>query len=207
MSYVITDKGNDDRGPRFFEFLYTPEGKVDHLKARLVHTAEEATGIETLAEANRLRTQMFYGGPEDDFEVVCLLPECIAKEIGNLERHRVEILGWVDHANVAQEAKEKFDFIGGVSIGWGPHSLNGVLIRCVLDKPEDIVELLRWLGAKGYHQKTEPDDYAELQRRTWNLGSIKVMGFFEGEVCKFVQVGEEMKPILELRCEPAEVDV
>ena len=133
------------------------------------------------------------------------VPECIQKEVDRIDSHREKILGWCDDAIVAEEAKEKFDFISSVTVGSGVHSLNGVLLHCNLEKPEDIVELLRWLGAKGYSQQAKPDDYADLKRRTWNLGNIQVMGFFVGEVCKFVKVGEETKDIMELRCEPADV--
>ena len=133
------------------------------------------------------------------------VPECIQKEVDRLDFHREKVLGWVDEAIVAEEAEEKFDFISAVTVGSGVHSLNGVLIHCNLKKPEDIAELLRWLGTKGYRQKGKPDDFAELKRRTWNLGNLQVMGFFIGDVCKFVKVGEETKDIMELRCEPADV--
>lgn len=206
MSYVIRQPRTEPYEPLYLNFGFTADGEVDRLTASVTQHVEEATQVPTLAEARRAKDALAAGGPPEDFEVECLLPEPTAKELQRLEDHRVRVIGWIRAAEVAVEAKVAFpELITTLNVGVGVSSINGVLIYADLDRPGEVADLLRWLGQKGYRQKAKPDDCPVLQRRTWDLGDVKVLGFFRGEVCKFVQVGTKEEAIYELRCQAKEV--
>ena len=129
-------------------------------------------------------------------------PECIRKRILETGKQIDKILKWREAAIVAEKAKEEFpDLIGTVSVGIGINQVNGVLLHCHIEKINDVVPLLGYLAKKGFRQKDEPNDYAEIQRRTWDCGDIKVMGFLRGQSCRYVEVGKKEEPIYELRCD------
>lgn len=129
------------------------------------------------------------------------LPWPIRKEIAKLIKTREKILEYTEACRVGMEAKEKFEIIQSVSIGHEALMVQGVLLHCYVDSIKEIRPLLTWLAQRGYRQTTKPSDYEELNRRTWHCGHIQVLTFFQGQTCRYVEVGKKEVPILELRCE------
>jgi len=131
-----------------------------------------------------------------------LTPDFILAEIQIVKTKVAYLEGLVPAANVALGAKLVFpDLIQSISVGWMWGQVNGILVHCDLDHMMEISPLLRFLAQKGYRQKTKrPEDYAEIKRRTWDCGDVKVLGFFKGEKCQYVQVGVKEEPIYELKC-------
>lgn len=73
---------------------------------------------------------------------------------------------------------------------------------------KDVTEHLKWLAARLGRYVIE--DFPELGRRSYifNSGRFRLQCFFhntEANVCKFVQVGVEEKPIYKLMCGEQEV--
>ena len=98
------------------------------------------------------------------------------------------------------------------SVGWQSGQLQGALLFMDIERAEEITPVLKEFGKLGWHRKKDAQtaDYPELQRRSFTLvhagfvGEIIFSAFFRGEVCKFVEVGRETKPLYELRCEVGE---
>ena len=120
------------------------------------------------------------------------------KKYDDLKKKALKLL---PHLKIAKEAQQEFDgLIDSITLGVDGGSLQGVLLFCNLERVTDITKLLTWLAKAGYKQSGTPSDCAELNRRTWDCGSIKVLGFFNGETCKFVKVSEKLEPVYELKC-------
>ena len=54
-------------------------------------------------------------------------------------------------------------------------------------------------------KRGEPEDYAEIRRRSWKCGEIKFQVFLEdrteGATCRYVHVGVKEEPVYELKCD------
>lgn len=89
------------------------------------------------------------------------------------------------------------------SFGLEFFSVQGVVLHMnKIMKVAQVAPILGWFAQRGSRQVDKASDYAEMQRRTWNLGKIQLMGFFSQEenACKYVKVGERMEPIYKLMC-------
>lgn len=88
-------------------------------------------------------------------------------------------------------------------------SVQGVTVHVDnLERVAHIVPALRWFAQHDYKLQGKPQDYPEIRRRSWDLGPIKILGFFrqgEGPGCRYIEVGQVTKPIYKLMCDDAEV--
>lgn len=106
-----------------------------------------------------------------------------------------------------------------VSIGIGEMSVPGAHLVLHPKIAADVIPYIRAIREAGYRPWTrETYDYAELKRKTWGYWlpsegrtempsqpDVLVMAFFAApadatDACRWVQVGEEMKPIMKLVC-------
>lgn len=159
------------------------------------------------------------------------LPECIRKELAELEEERAKVLSWAVAARAAEEAVAAVWTEPGlppasVTVGRGIGSLNGVLLhvghswdkeKCVRSARQAL-PLLRELRRRGWRYKRH-SDYEELGRRTYELvnpeqpaAPISMSVFFynggdagdDGPACRFVKVGVEERPVYKLMCADSE---
>lgn len=134
-----------------------------------------------------------------------VLKNPIDKTIAHLE----EKIKVVEGHRAIYDRLGKFSF-EGFDISWGVGYDVGTVMGLLLhvDNVDDlekiqslVVRLCVFLGCKA--KSTE--DYADARRRTIyfdnGLALLVFLRAGEGAKCKFVQVGEELKPIYEIRCE------
>ncbi len=96
-----------------------------------------------------------------------------------------------------------------VSVSWGSVD---IIIRYEFDDMKYPVKILRWISKQGYRQTQEPSNQSESSLIRWYFGKknktvFQLMGVFDSskeDACKFVQVGEEMKPIMKMQCPDGE---
>lgn len=83
-----------------------------------------------------------------------------------------------------------------------------IAIQLYVAKFDDVVPVIRDLAKLGYHTNKESpyEDFHEIERRTYNLGPIRVMAFLrhEGATCRRVQVGVKEEPVYEFVCDEVE---
>jgi hypothetical protein len=134
------------------------------------------------------------------------LPKCIQDALDQVERTRIVILDHIHEARMADEIVARhvaaLPSLRVSSVGYGYHSLNGVLIYVDIKSPREVTALLRDVRA-AFGKMKKVEDYAELRRRTYDFGKVKVMTFLESEdssACRFVKVGEKTEPIYQLLC-------
>lgn len=140
----------------------------------------------------------------------------IEKVVSDLTNKINELYSWNETAEKAEEILAGLRKEGGiearisVGIEWG--QLRGVLIH--LDKITSVKEVAPYLTAferEGFRFNGQPDDYAEISRRSWKLNKgnipLVISAFFEsdaGKRCRFVEVRKELKPVYELVCDEVE---
>jgi len=136
----------------------------------------------------------------------------IATVLATHDKRRQDILDYDDAALVAEEFLQSllaktFKSVT-LSLGHEVLSLHGVLVHFEdVQRVADMAPVLGWFARRDYKLVGKPDDYAEIQRRTWCLGKIKLCAFFRrggGAGCRYIKVGEEMKPVYKLLCDEAE---
>lgn len=137
-------------------------------------------------------------------------PKCLQNELDSIEKRKQQALRYHKATLLVEQCIKHFKKEGmRASVGTGIGSLNGALLHVDVDSIKEITPILKWLGTHGWHQADkEPNDYAELQRRTWRLkndqdkdSQIQLSAFFNGDSCKFIQIGTEIRPKYELRCQ------
>lgn len=139
------------------------------------------------------------------------LSQVVHTALDEVEKLSQKILSWNDAAVLAEEFVETDlakSFAATVTLGYSLHGMQGVLVFLnKTQKVSDVAPVLGWFAKRGFKLIGKPSDYAEIQRRTWNLGVIQVAAFFSTAErgCKFVQVGEETKPVYKLLCDDAAV--
>ena len=136
----------------------------------------------------------------DEHEKYSEYPATIMRALKELDWERDKILGMVAAATVAETVIAELGMTGEVSA----HTHRGGCHILINDPKEGIVaDMLKRLAAKGYRQKCDPRDCPDSKARVWNCGLIGITAYFHGAgaTCQFVKVGEEMKPIYELRCD------
>jgi len=142
-------------------------------------------------------------------------PEIIQEELERVEDETKRVLELIPAANLCNKVASAFPHMEDIrtSVRVGGGVLNGALFMVDVDKLQDISPILRYFAKQGWRINGEPDDYEEVQRRTWELsseehpGRIQVSAFFKGETCKFVKVGTKQEPVYELKCEPGELNI
>jgi len=140
-------------------------------------------------------------------------PDAILKELRYYEELKREVLMYIPAVKDCERCKKHFNNPEmSISVGSGMGSLRGALLMIHnVDSIKEIPPILKWFNKEGWHLKGKPEDYAELKRRSWELqstekaGSVIISAFFEGETCRFIEVGKEEKPIYELKCSPGEI--
>jgi len=137
----------------------------------------------------------------------------IQEEIDKLNEKIKKLKSWDDTAELTQSILESIPKMMNpkLSIGIEFGQLHGVLLHVDLKKVGEVSFILKQFASHGYHLKSEPEDYPEIHRRSWNLKSetnntpVIVSGFFrkenEGQQCKFIKVGEKTEPVYKLICE------
>jgi len=137
--------------------------------------------------------------------------KAVASALAQIETIRERVLKWDEAASLAEEwlaSPERGDLHASASLGWSIGSLQGVCIHIDgLSRTAQVAPVLGWFAKRGLKLKGKPEDYPEIHRRTWDLGDIKILGFFrtgEGAGCRFVEVGKEERPVYKFLCDYAE---
>lgn len=135
----------------------------------------------------------------------------IQEEISKLETKIEKLKSWNKTAEISQKIVDSLpkELNPTLSVGIEVGQLHGVLIHVNLKNVSQVTDILKQFNLAGYHLKDKPEDYEEIQRRSWYLKNeneipIVISGFFregEGQQCKFVKTGEEMKPVYKLVCD------
>lgn len=133
----------------------------------------------------------------------------IAKRVEELQADIVKVQGYEPEAATFDDLRAAFpNEAFRPSIGIGPHCLDGFLIMWDVHKLGAVAPVLSWLRNR-IDKPYRIEDYAELGRRTYDFGRIKLAAFFntfdDKTVCKFVQVGVREQPVYKLMCEGTEV--
>lgn len=136
--------------------------------------------------------------------------EAVKAEVDTLQQRVKRVESWNDLVILARKllGESGFEYdkrthSNYITVGIGPHCLNGVLVFVSIKSPSEIAPLLCAFAVHGRHIKGEPKDAMWCKRRTWDLGDIKVCGFFNSEdatACKFVKVGEKTESQYKLVC-------
>lgn len=135
-------------------------------------------------------------------------PDFLDKAIEEKAREMAKLQGMRDTAIDAKVLTHKYKDIGrtvSVDAYVGTNTHNAIMITIWDPKSvRDLIPLLRDIREHGYKAQKIEDD-TELHRRIWKYDrDLKLQVFFtgyaEGSTCKFVKVGEELKPVYELRC-------
>ncbi len=150
-----------------------------------------------------------------------VLPPAIATQLAAIETERAKLLTQIPHAAVAEgiaaqfagkwPARNAWSKNVNVTVGRGFGQLTGVLIQLDALDSDCVAPVLRELRKRGYAVKGH-SDYAEMGRRTYDLGEIQVSLFVPtgdentGARCKFVVKGYEQKPVYELMCDDKAVE-
>ena len=127
-----------------------------------------------------------------------------------ITKYRAELWSQWKEARALREHSDKADVVAEA------HGITDrSIIKWVCEKPfvclkmdvksfDEALPVLRDLAKLGYRtNKDEPfQDYHEIQRRTYNLGPIRLMLFLREEgTCRRVQVGVKEEPIYEFVCD------
>lgn len=139
----------------------------------------------------------------------------ILQELEKLEACKVRTLEYDDVALLVEEflaIDETKDMRLGIdaqaSCNFDILSIQGVCLHLHnLTRVAQVAPILGWFAKRGLKLTGKPEDYAEMQRRSWPLGKLTILGFFRegsGPGCRFVKVGEEMRSVYKLLCDEAE---
>ncbi len=154
----------------------------------------------------------------------------IQAEIDKLDRQRERVAGWQPIIEIAEKIKDKFkdDHPGDgaltgimVSCGVGDGSINGVMIHFHgLVDFKQVLPIRQFIRTLGLPAPKSEHDYDSFGRKGWTYktehGPLVLLAWFpvgdekEGDKdarCRFVKVGEEMKPVYKLMCDGEELDV
>lgn len=138
------------------------------------------------------------------------LPACIERELKVLDEKRDKLLGLADAARAAEQVLEHHRISEedrvGVGVDYG--KLEGALLFLHVEHWRQVTPVLRALADAGYRQTKEPDDYFELQARTWFCGTITLRAFLPWDnsgLCRRVKVGERTESVYEWKCDNGEM--
>lgn len=144
-------------------------------------------------------------------------PTPVRHELDCLAKQAKKIKSWVPMVRAAQDLaleignsyelpRGKMHLHVSVSSG-GYYSLNGVHLTIHgIQKDSEITVVLKMVGDAGFRRKknrSEPEDYGLMQRRTYYYeDDLMVSFFFEegGEGCKFVEVGQKLEKEYKFLC-------
>ena len=127
------------------------------------------------------------------------------KAIDEIAGLTAKVERWKPALEAVEKVKAAFpDLSITASCGLQVGQIQGALIHLNdLERMSDAARVAKMLTALGYHTKGF-DDFAELKRRTYDYGDIKLLCFLsykEGTKCRYVEIGKEEKPIYKLMCD------
>lgn len=110
----------------------------------------------------------------------------------------VNIMEMDSRASLCELAQKEFPFVSSMNV-----SSNLINLWCYPDTMSQITTLLKWFAQRGQRQKQDSTESPRDSARVWYLDKIDINATFQSakeNACKYVKVGEEMKPIMKMVC-------
>jgi hypothetical protein len=137
-------------------------------------------------------------------EATDTIPACVAERLAQVERDRERIIASIPHVLLAESVAAQFP--GPLNCVACPSAGDVTHYYYVRESMREVIAILREYRKLGLRVVTFRDQ-PDAGSRTYEIGQhirlYAALPQHEGAACRFVQVGEKVVPVMEIRCDKA----